>query len=215
MSDLPAPSEPGRSGKRSYTSPSRERAAAETRAAILRQASVLFAERGYARVTVADIAAAAGVAAKTVYASVGAKAAILDEVVDRAVAESPGTATVEVVLGLRDLEGVLREVSRGTRRGNETQAVPLEAVYKALPVHEEGEALWRRTTASYFELLTQVAEHLHSIGALRPGLSTGEAADLLWLWFGPAAWRTLVIERRWSWDRAEAALYRSALASLR
>ncbi len=203
------------SGKRAYTSPTRELGAAATRASILREASELFAVRGYARVSVADIAAAAGVAAKTVYASVGGKTAILNEIVDRAVADSPGAATVEAVRSMAGIDEVLRELASGTRRGNEGQAAPLEAVYKALPVHEEGEALWERTTASYFEALTQVAEHLRSLGALRRDLSTGEAADLLWLWFGPAAWRTLVIERGWSWDRAEDALYRSALASLR
>ncbi|WP_294569640.1 TetR/AcrR family transcriptional regulator [uncultured Arthrobacter sp.] len=203
------------SGKRSYTSPSRELGAAETRASILREASELFAVRGYARVSVADIAAAAGVAAKTVYASVGGKAAILNEIVDRAVAESPGAATVVAVRNLSGIDEVLRELASGTRRGNEGQAVPLEAVHKALPVHEEGEALWERTTASYLDALARVAEHLQALGALRSGLSTGEAADLLWLWFGPTAWRTLVIERGWSWDRAEEALYRSALASLR
>ncbi|XES00058.1 TetR family transcriptional regulator [Streptomyces sp. S1D4-11] len=45
--------------KRRYVSPLREQAAARTRALILGQATELFAEHGYGRVTVADIASAA------------------------------------------------------------------------------------------------------------------------------------------------------------
>ncbi|MFF4579996.1 hypothetical protein [Streptomyces sp. NPDC001389] len=41
------------------------------------------------------------------------------------------------------------------------------------------------------------------------------ACGLLWAWFGPAGWRTLVAETGWSWDRAEAFLLRTAVATLR
>ncbi len=47
--------------KRAYASPLRQQAAARTREQILVCAAELFAYRGYGRVTVADIAAAAGV----------------------------------------------------------------------------------------------------------------------------------------------------------
>lgn len=59
---------------RTYSSPHRVLAAAQTRSWIIEHAGVLFAERGYGRVTIADIAAAARVAAKTVFASAGSKA---------------------------------------------------------------------------------------------------------------------------------------------
>ncbi|MFJ3140414.1 TetR family transcriptional regulator [Streptomyces sp. NPDC086843] len=49
-------------------SPLRQQAAARTREQVLRCAAGLFAGRGYGRVTVADIAAAAGVSPKTVFA---------------------------------------------------------------------------------------------------------------------------------------------------
>ena len=51
----------------------RERRAQLTRDEILRAARRLFAERGYARTSVRDIAQAAGVSAQTVYDSVGSK----------------------------------------------------------------------------------------------------------------------------------------------
>src|SRR3954469_21596659 len=51
----------------------RERRAQLTHDEILRAARRLFAERGYARTNVRDIARAAGVSAQTVYDSVGSK----------------------------------------------------------------------------------------------------------------------------------------------
>jgi AcrR family transcriptional regulator len=199
---------------RGYVSPLREEAAARTRALIHRHAAELFARRGYARVTVADIAAAAGVAPKTVFASAGSKADILNRIVDQAVAESGHKRAVAEVLTMTTPEAVLRSLARGTRLGNESQFTAQEAIVKALSVHEEGEALWERATSEYRSALRTVADHLRPMVPAADSYSTEELADLLWLWFGPSGWRTLVVENGWSWDRAEEALYRSATAVL-
>src|SRR5262245_61569473 len=63
--------------KRRYDSPLRREQAAATPTAILEAAERLFAERGYVGTSVAEIAAAAGVALKTVYAAFGTKAEVL------------------------------------------------------------------------------------------------------------------------------------------
>jgi AcrR family transcriptional regulator len=63
----------------------RERRAQLTREEILGAARRLFAERGYSRTSVRDIAEAAGVSAQTVYDSVGSKQALvvrLNDVID-------------------------------------------------------------------------------------------------------------------------------------
>jgi AcrR family transcriptional regulator len=199
-------------GRRAYVSPYRETAAARTRALILRHAAELFATRGYARVTVADIAAAAGVATKTVFASVGSKAEVLNQIVDKAVADSGYEHTVAEVLAARTAAEALRAVAHGTRLGNEGQSTALEAIRKALPVHDDGEALWQRATAAYRDALHTVAAHLQAIGGLPGAYTVDAAAGLLWLWFGPAGWHTLVTESGWTWDQAEDALHRTALA---
>jgi AcrR family transcriptional regulator len=139
--------------KRSYVSPLREQAAARTRELILRQAAELFAESGYGRVTVADIAAAAGVASKTVFASFGSKSDILNRIVDQGVSASGYEHALQALLQERTLESVLRALAHGTRMGNEGQFTVHEAIRKALPVHEDGEALWKRATADYREAL--------------------------------------------------------------
>jgi AcrR family transcriptional regulator len=176
--------------KRRYVSPLREQAAARTRALILGQATELFAEHGYGRVTVADIASAAGVASKTVFASVGSKSDILNRIVDQGVIASGYEQAMEDLLALRTPESVLKALAHGTRMGNEGQFAVHEAIRKALPVHENH--------------LTPPPTH-----------SVQETADLLWYWFGPTGWRTLVVENGWSWERAEEVLYRTSVATLR
>lgn len=202
------------SSKRAYVSPLREQAAARTRALILQRATELFADRGYGRVTVADIAAAAGVSSKTVFASVGSKGDILDRIVDQGVVASGYEQAMRQVLALRTPEAVLEALARGTRAGNEGQFAVHEAIRKALPVHEHGELLWERATAAYRDALRTAARHLHTL-APPPSCPVDATADLLWFWFGPTGWRTLVVENGWSWDRTEDFLRRTAVATLR
>ena len=66
----------------------RERQAQLTRDEILKAARRLFAERGYSRTSVRDIAEAAGVSAQTVYDSVGSKQALVARLNDLIDAEA-------------------------------------------------------------------------------------------------------------------------------
>src|SRR3954452_23538308 len=85
----------------------RERQAPRTRDEILDAARRLFAERGYTRTSVREIAEAAGVSAQTVYDSIGSKQALvarLNDLIDEeagiaqiAMAAAQSTDPVEVV----------------------------------------------------------------------------------------------------------------------
>jgi len=68
--------------ERRYDSARRKEQARQTRAAILEAAQRLFAERGYASSTIEAIAAEAGVAVDTVYASFGSKRGVLSKLMD-------------------------------------------------------------------------------------------------------------------------------------
>ncbi|MFC0434842.1 TetR/AcrR family transcriptional regulator [Kutzneria buriramensis] len=199
--------------KRSYVSPLREQAATRTRELILGSAVELFAGRGYGLVTVADIAAAAGVSAKTVFASVGSKADILNRIVDQGVADSGYEQATRHVLAQHTPAAVIDALARGTRAGNEGQFAVHQAIRKALPSHESGEELWRRATADYRAALEATAAHLHTLTPAPAG-PPDETAGLLWLWFGPTSWHTLVVENGWTWDHAETVLRRIATAAL-
>src|SRR4051794_16018488 len=86
----------------------RERQARQTQGEILQAARRLFAERGYTRTTVRDIAQAAGVSAQTVYDSIGSKQAVvarLNDLIDaeaavsRIVGESMASGDPSVIVG--------------------------------------------------------------------------------------------------------------------
>jgi AcrR family transcriptional regulator len=199
--------------KRAYASPLREKAAAQTREAILQAATELFGRRGYGLVTIADIAAAAGVSPKTVFASVGSKREIMDRIIDAGVAASRSKEVMRRLLEMRTPQEVLGALAAGTRYGSESQFIVHEAIRLALPVHEDGAALWERATRNARARLREAADHLHTLTP-RPCYRPQETADLLWLWFGPHGWRMLVAEAGWSWDRAETAIRETAIAAL-
>ena len=196
---------------RRYHSPRRAQDAADTRRDILRAAAELFASNGYARVTVADIAKASGVAQQTVYSSAGSKSDILNEVLAEAIQDSGGSATVEAVLLTEDLPTALGVVARGTRLGNELQQQAVEIIFAAMPVHENGAQLWALATGRYREALGLVAEHLRDKGFVS---DVEHTTDVLWFCFGLHAWRSLVKDCGWSWDEAEAWLARQATTIL-
>ena len=82
------------------TGPSlRERQAQLTRAEILKAARTLFAERGYSRTSVRDIAASAGVSAQTVYDSIGSKQAVVARLND----------LIDEEAGIREIAGAARD----------------------------------------------------------------------------------------------------------
>lgn len=201
------------STKRAYASPLREKAAAQTREEILRAATDLFGTRGYGLVTVADIAAAAGVSPKTVFASVGSKREILDRIIEAGIAASRYEEAMRGLLALRTPGEVLAALAAGTRFGNESQFTVHEAIRLALPVHEDSAELWERATHLSRAAMSDAAHHLHTLTP-RPRYTAQETAGLLWLWFGSNGWRTLVAEAGWSWDHAEAAIRDMAVAAL-
>lgn len=69
-------------GRRRYDSTGRRAQARVNRERILQTARELFVERGYARTSIADIAAAAGVSAPTVFAGFSSKVNLLKEAVE-------------------------------------------------------------------------------------------------------------------------------------
>jgi AcrR family transcriptional regulator len=188
---------------RPYRSVRRETGAAATRRDILVAARELFATQGYTRVTVADIAGRAGIAVKTVYASAGTKADILNELLAAAVHSSGAEETLAAIHETDDLESAMRQLASGTRRGQETHQESLDILFSSMASHETAEDIWRQATEYYRETLRRVAEHLHGQGLLAAGLDVGAAADRLWFCFGLTAWRTLVKDCGWPYEEAE------------
>jgi AcrR family transcriptional regulator len=199
---------------RRYRSERRDRDAERTRRDILASASELFLGRGYARVTVADIARGAGVAAKTVYASVGSKSDVLRELLTAGMAESASGETIESVRRVSTLEEACAHVARGTRSDIERFGPLIDLLEASMSSEDEARRTWDHMLAEYRGALAAVAEDLVDRGLTARGLDARAVTDRLWLCFGLSAWRTLVVECRWDHGDAETLLARQAVAAL-
>lgn len=197
-----------------YHSPRREDAAAATRAAILESARTQFLTRGYAEVTVTEIAQAARVAVQTVYASTGGKSAILAALLQPALEDSDGARTLEAVQALDDPRRVIAAAARGTRLVHERHWDILWGLIRHAPGESAAQQAIETAVAHCLANLSVIAQRLSGLGALRPSIELPEALDVLWFHFGQGAWFSLVGERGWSFDRAEAWLDESAARTL-
>jgi AcrR family transcriptional regulator len=170
--------------KRSYRSPRREAQAARTREAVVDAARrLLRAEAGRTGATMEAIAAEAGVSVQTVYATFGSKAAILIALLDRleeaaaAGGPLPGRGT-DPASQVRSLVSFHRRLFE---QGADVIAAGLGAVATDPDLAAHVDTGHRRRRAAQ----AGVVEDWHRRGALRAGLSRGEAADVLWALTSP------------------------------
>ena len=184
---------PAKTAKRSYNSSRRTLQAAQTREEVLRAASRLFSETGWAGTTLAAIAEEAGVSVETIYKGFGSKKALLLEAMDVAVVgDTQPIAYVDrpefAALGV----GTLTE---RTARGidvvtdvHERSAGIWQAIVEAASSDPEVDE-WRRTGEA--NRRTDVGRSLAQI--------LGEVPDeavvtLLWLLYSPEIYRKLVVD---------------------
>lgn len=192
--------------RRRYDTSRRQAAAAERRRRILEAASELFRGAGYGATTVAAIAQRAGVAPDTVYASVGPKPALFRELVETAL-----SGTDQPVEG-REREYAVR--MRAEPDAAATLAIYAEAVTalqgrvaplflvlrEAAAAHPELAEVWREITErrarNMRHLVADLGPH-----ALRPGVTSDEAADVVWTMNGSEYYAMLVLDRGWTPER--------------
>jgi AcrR family transcriptional regulator len=183
---------------RDYRSPVRERQAEDTRRSIVEAAATLFAERGYARTSVAAVAAAAGVAVNTVYTSVGGKSALIMAMSEDGAADAVAVETERRVGECADPREILRIVADGTgqvrRRRQQTLAILLDNRTADPDVASAADLAARAVR----DRLKVAASRLIAVGGLRDGLTRKQVEQTLWFYFGFEAWRT-VRDFGWSW----------------
>ena len=199
---------------RSYDSKLRKEQARQTRARILDAAENLFAEHGCANTRVATIAAAAGVAVDTVYATFGNKAGVLHALFD--VRVGGDDAPLEVT----EREGpqaVRREPSQKRQIAGFALGVaeilersrPVDDVMRgAAAVDQDIAALRARMQEGRYANLRQFAGWLAANGPLRGGLTPDDAAAVVWAVASPEVHGLLRVGRGWSAER-----YRDWLAT--
>jgi AcrR family transcriptional regulator len=154
-------------------------------------------ERSGQGVRMRDVARAAGVSRQAVYDHFGSRADLM-------------VATVrhgDVVLGLDERLRGYRAATGGPERleafvefwGN--YVLEIHGIARALLAARETDeavaAAWDDRMGVVYEACRDIVERLHRDGALAPGWSLEEAADVLWTMLSIRSWESLVLERGW------------------
>jgi AcrR family transcriptional regulator len=187
--------------RRRYRSPLREQSARRTRRAIVMAAQELFTARGYAATSLADIAAAAGVARPTAFAAFGSKPALLRQVLDQALAGDDEAVPVaqrpwfQPVWQASTPAAVLDAYAAVCTLINRRAARVFEVVRRAADQAPEIVGLWDSLQRNRRAGARMVVEHAASRGPLGPG--TERATDILWIYNDPAHYDTLVSRCGW------------------
>lgn len=192
--------------KRRYNSSRRQAQARETRRHILEAARRLFIARGYAGTTMEAIAREAGVAVETVYAAFGNKRAILARLVDVAVGGDDQPVAIldrpepRRVQAETDQRRQLRLFARGMAEIM-GRVGPLWGVMRAAAATEpEIAELVQSQLSARHANLAAVIRAVQRNGPLRAGLTSDEAADILWAESSAEVHHLLTVDRGWTAD---------------
>jgi AcrR family transcriptional regulator len=189
---------------RGYHSPVRTERAVRTRTQILEAAHGLFLERGFARCSVAEIAAAAGVARPTVLAVFGSKAALLRAVVDLAMAGDDEPVPVaqrtwfQPVWTADTQEGCLDAYARAVVRIGRQSSDVIELVRRAADESPENAEMWDELQRNRRFGARTIVTRVRELGPLPRGLTVRRGTDLLFVLNDSGHYRTLVHDAGWS-----------------
>lgn len=190
--------------RRRYSSGLRQEQARHTRERILAAAQRCFTERGYAAATIEAIAMEAGVAVDTVYSTFGTKRGVLSELVNLraggddapvAVIDRAGPQAVRVEPDpRRQIKMFADDVTRIIERVR-----PVDDILRSAgAVDAEVAALRNHIHEQRFASMRTFAGWLATSRPLRDGMSTAEAATIVWTLTSPEVHRLLRDVRNWS-----------------
>lgn len=188
--------------KRKYTSGRRQEQAAETRRAIIASARELFVEQGYGQTTLAQVAAGAGVAVETIYASFRSKPNLLRHVwyVDFRGDDEDVTLfdrpEMQAILAEPDLPTRIRLHATFVTATNRRMAPLVEMLTGAASTEAGAQEMLDEWAARRLDVATQCAKAARRSGQLTVAESL--CRDILYSTMDGALWQRLVVERRWS-----------------
>jgi AcrR family transcriptional regulator len=169
---------------------------------ILRAARHLFAERGYARTSVREIAQAAGVSAQTVYDSVGSKQALVSQLNDLIDSEAGIASIARGAAESEDPREVAATSARVTRSILEHCADVIHALVTGAAAEPELAAVLAEGQRRHVEGAGRVVgrmRQLEALGAIDPDEAVETLAAITDVWFA------LVLQESYGWslDRLE------------
>ena len=186
----------------------------ETRSRILDAAFGLVGERGTTNgVTVAEIAAAAGVSRQLVYFHFENRAGLLAAMARHHDVASGFARRVDEALALPPAEGLEALLRAWLRYVPEILPVA-RALEAAEMAGEEGGSAWRDRMDSLRRVFRAAVAKVERDGGLADGWTVETAADWVWARGHLEGWQHLVVERGWSPEDHDERVVRSVLAEV-
>ena len=181
----------------------RARQAQLTRDQILGAARQLFAERGYSRTSVRDIAEAAGVSSQTVYDSIGSKQAIVARLNDLIDAEADIVTIVGAGISSGDPDQVLAVQAKVARSIMEQCGDIIRAVVSGAAAEPDLALVLAEGHRRHVEGARRIVATLQELGALHGSVTADAAADTLSATSDVSFALLLVDAYGWSLDAVE------------
>jgi AcrR family transcriptional regulator len=190
---------------RRYESRLREAQARRTRETVLDAAQGQFLESGYAATTVAGIAAGAGVSVDTIYKSFGGKPGLVRAIYERGLKGRGPVSAYQRSEEMRIRETDPRTIMRkwgalAAEVGAEVSPIQL-LVRAAADTDPDAAALLKEISDHRLKRMRYLGRFLADRGYLRHGVSSSQAADVMWTCTSPALYELLVLQRGWSLRR--------------
>ncbi len=207
-------------GRRPYRSKLRDDQARATRRLIIDAGAELFVARGYASTTIDAIAEAAGVGRKTVFTSVGGKAAVLKLAFDWALA---GDDEPVAIADRTEVQRMMRDEDPAALLAawmamNAAIAGRVAALHHVLVVaadsDPEAAALLATLEGQRAQGASAVISRMAELGGLRPDIDAEQAAAIADLLIDPMPYRRLVELCGWTPEAFTQYLQRAAAAAL-
>jgi AcrR family transcriptional regulator len=169
---------------------------AGTRERILETAWTLFRRRGFDQVTIADVAAAAGVSRQLVYVHFANRAGLLVAMTRHHDASSGFVERVAATRRLPPAEGL--EALLRVWLGYLPAILPVaRALETAAATGDEGGSAWYDRMGDLWEAIRAAVRRVHQDGRLAGGWTVQTATDWVWARSHVANWQHLVAERGW------------------
>lgn len=200
--------------KRAYRSEGREAAAGQTRARVLEAGKHLFSRKGIDGTTIAQIAARAGVAEATVYATVKSKSGLIHALVHEAIFGPRFQEAQQRLVGVTDPVRRIALTAHVARAIYEGESAELSLLMKASAFSPELRKTQKAFETLRREMQSERIDALFRAGRARRGLDRDTAASILWMYTGRDVYHKLVHESGWSPDKFQAWLEQTLLESL-
>jgi AcrR family transcriptional regulator len=176
-----------------------------TRERVVAAAAPLFVAHGYLDTTMAELAAAAGVAVQTLYLAFGGKAAVLRAVWDAAGPERPAGWTAALAAAPDGPAALARHVDATTAAVERRH--PLDAVLRAAAADPEPAELLAGARAAALDAHARAVDELAEHPGFTVDMSLQRATDVLATLLAPETYGLLVVQQGWTTpDWAEWAL---------